>query len=138
MSQENVEVVQRAWEAWTRRDLDGLLEHCDPSVEWDTRSFEGWPSPDVHRGHDAFREFLDAWLDTWERFEAGADDYVDVDADRVIVLCWQQGYGAGSHVPVRMDYAVVCTLDRGVVTRMLAYSDRQEALAAVGSSPELR
>jgi ketosteroid isomerase-like protein len=75
MSQENVEIVRRSWEAWIRGDLDELFEAFDPAVEWDTRTFEGWPDPDVYRGHEGVRRFLEEWLASWERFEAGVENY---------------------------------------------------------------
>ena len=131
MSQENVEIVRRAWEAWIRGDLDALFETFDPAVEWDTTTFEGWPESRAYHRHEGVRRFFEEWLATWERYEAGVDEYLDVD-DRVLVLCWQRGSVRGSSVPVQMDYAQLCTLKRGLVCRMAVYSDRGEALKAVG------
>ena len=34
MSQENVEIVKAAFEAWNRGDLDGWLAEADPEIEW--------------------------------------------------------------------------------------------------------
>ncbi len=132
MSQENVEIVKRAWEGWIGGDLDAVFEVFDPAIEWDTTTFEGWPDPDVYRGHEGVRRFFDEWLATWERYEAGVEEYVDVDDDRVLVLCWQRGFGVDSNVPVRMDWAQICMLKRGIVYRIEAYSDRRDALEAVG------
>ncbi len=134
MSEQNVDIVKRGWAAWMGGDLDALLATCDPAIEWDTTNFDGWPENDIYYGHQGFRRFLDEWLATWERFEAGADEYIDVDRDRVLVVCWQRGFGHGSHVPVQMDYAVVCTLEGGLVCGMEVYSDREAALEAVGLS----
>ena len=33
MSQENVDMVQRAFEAWNRGDIDGYLAHLSSDVE---------------------------------------------------------------------------------------------------------
>jgi ketosteroid isomerase-like protein len=134
MSHENVEVVKRCWDAWIRGDLNTLFENFDPAVEWDTTNFEGWPEDEVYHGHDGVRRFFEEWLASWERYEAGVEEYLDVDGDRVLVLCWQRGFGPGSHVPVEMDFAQLCTLRRGLVCRFEAYSDRREALEAVGLS----
>ena len=134
MSQENVEVVKRSWEAWIRGDLDALFETFDPAVEWDTTSFEGWPEDDVYYGHEGVRRFFEEWLASWERYEAGVEEYLDADGDRVLVLCWQRGFGPGSHVLVQMDWAQICTLKRGLICGMEAYSDRREALEAAGLS----
>jgi ketosteroid isomerase-like protein len=126
MSQENVEIVKRAWEAWSSGDVDAVLATCDPAVEWDLTRFEGWPEDDVYYGHEGFRRFLEEWRASWERFEARAEHYVDGEDDRVVVLCWQRGFGAGSQVPVKMDLATTFTLERGLICRIEAYSDRQE------------
>ena len=50
MSEENVEIVRRAWTAWIQGDLDAVLETFDPAVEWDTTTFQGWPETGVYRG----------------------------------------------------------------------------------------
>jgi hypothetical protein len=36
MSQENMEIVSRSVEAFYDRDLDTVMEMCDPQVEWHT------------------------------------------------------------------------------------------------------
>ncbi len=47
MSQENVEIVRRANDAWNREDLEGLLALSDPEIEYVN-------SPDRGRaGHEA-------------------------------------------------------------------------------------
>jgi len=134
MSQENVEIVKRAWGAWSGGDVNAVLENCDPAFELDTTRYEGWPEDPVYYGHDGFRGFLEDWLASWERFEAGAEKYVDVDDSRVLVLCWQRGLGRDSQVAVQMDYAGMCSLERGLIQRLEVYSDRRVALEATGLS----
>jgi ketosteroid isomerase-like protein len=53
MSQENVETISRAIDAWNRRDLDGFLAGAHPDLEWHPAlpaGVEG--SGSVYRGHD--------------------------------------------------------------------------------------
>ena len=133
MSQENLEIVERAWNKWIEGDLDGQFELFHPGIEWDATHFEGWPEEPVVSGHAGVRRFFDQWLASWEGYEAGVDEYIDVDDERVLVICWQAGYGKGSQVPVRMDWAQVVTVKDGLVLRMEAYSDRQVAREAVGA-----
>jgi ketosteroid isomerase-like protein len=132
MSQENVETVNAGCEAWIRGDLNAYFELCDPSVEWDTTNYEGWPEDDVYSGRKGVHRFLEEWRASWEQYEAGVEEYLDIDSERVLVLWWQRGVGRGSHIPVKMDWALICTLKRGLVRRMEAFSDRREALKAVG------
>ena len=131
MSQENVEIVRRAWEAWIVGDLEAQFEFFHPEVEWRTEHFDGWPEDPVFYGHDGVRKFFEEWLASWERYEAGVEEYIDIDDERVLVICWQRGYGPGSQVPVQMDYAQVVTIKDGLVLRMDAYSDRPTAREAV-------
>ena len=132
VSQENVEIVRRGWEAWAEGDLDTLFELFDPAAEWHTTNLLGWPEDDVYYGHDGIRRFFEEWLSSWDHYEAGAEEYLDAGDGRVLVICWQRGLGPGGHVPVQMDWAQICTLKRGLVCRLEAYSDRDEALKAVG------
>jgi ketosteroid isomerase-like protein len=134
MSQENVDVVRRAWEAWSRGDVDTVFEVFDPAVVWDLTRFEGWPEDAFYHGHAGLRRFFEEWLADWERYEAGADQYLDVDDDQVLVLCWQRGIGTGSHAPVEMAFAQIVTVKHGLICRADNYSDRREALEAAGLS----
>jgi ketosteroid isomerase-like protein len=43
MSQENVEIVKAAFEAWNAGDMDALREHFDPGAILHLP--EGWPEP---------------------------------------------------------------------------------------------
>jgi ketosteroid isomerase-like protein len=132
MSQENVEIVRRGWEAWRMGDLDALVALYDPGVEWDTTHYEGWPEDGVYRGRAGVRRFLEQWLASWERYETGVDEIIDAGGDCVVVLCWQQGVGPGSDAPGRMEWTQVCRLRNGLVWRLEAWSDRQKALESAG------
>ena len=48
MSQENVEIVRRGFEAWNAGDMDALRELYDPGIIW--RRPEGWPEPGPYVG----------------------------------------------------------------------------------------
>ena len=60
MSEGNVEIVRKAWEAWSRADMAALFEFYDPEVEWDvTHSYV--PDMGVFHGHDGIRAFFREW-----------------------------------------------------------------------------
>jgi ketosteroid isomerase-like protein len=65
MSQENLEAIQRGFEAFNRRDTEALLEELDANVEW-CPVFPVMLGGEamVYRGHegvrDAFREWYNA------------------------------------------------------------------------------
>jgi ketosteroid isomerase-like protein len=88
----------------------------------------------IYRGENDVRAFLDAeWLAGWDSHEAGVDEVIDA-GDRVVVFWWQRRTGRGSGVPVELNSAQVWTVRDGKVTRIDNYTDRAEALEAVGLS----
>ena len=66
MSQENVDAVQRALEAWNAGNLDAFLAELDPEGEWHPaveRALDGGGT--VYRGHDGARR-------AWNEYHGGA------------------------------------------------------------------
>src|SRR6266566_7674162 len=94
MSQENVELVRRAWEAWEREDIEGLFALYDPAIVWDqTHYSEGIAG--VYHGHEGVRHFCRQWLDPFETYWAHAEAFIDA-GDNVIVEVRQGGRGKAS------------------------------------------
>jgi ketosteroid isomerase-like protein len=50
MSQENVEIVRRAMDAWNRQDIQGILAHADPDIEY--VNAPAAVEPGTRRGHE--------------------------------------------------------------------------------------
>jgi ketosteroid isomerase-like protein len=68
MSQENVEIVRRCIEAWSRRDLDDALRDLDPDAEVDWSESSG-VQRGVYRGVGEIRRFWEEWLDLFEEID---------------------------------------------------------------------
>jgi hypothetical protein len=64
MSQENVEVVRRAFAAWNAGDMDAFRELHDPDVILQT--VQEWPEPGPHVGREAVMRFIEQLRDTWK------------------------------------------------------------------------
>ena len=71
MSQENVEVVRGAYEAFARGGLDRYMEHfTDDVVYWAVEGAPDEPGP-IH-GKNAFRAWLQDWIDMFDGYLDGA------------------------------------------------------------------
>ena len=57
MSQENVEVVRAAHDAWNKGDIRSVLDRLDHGVEW-------WENPDVYPGLTYIRAWIGCTSDT--------------------------------------------------------------------------
>lgn len=66
MSQDNVEVVREAFEAFNRGDFDAALERMHPAIEW--QALDAFPDAGTYRGRDEVRHFWEAWRDTFHGF----------------------------------------------------------------------
>ena len=69
MSEENVEIVQRVYDAAARHDTTNVLDFYDPEIEWDishapARDVMG--EPHVFNGHEGLRTFFRQWYEAWK------------------------------------------------------------------------
>jgi ketosteroid isomerase-like protein len=129
MSQENVEIVRRLYEAFNRRDLMGELEALDPEFEWipDARSFES-----AIRGRENVLRFLEDQIETLD-LRVQPEEFFEK-GDRVIAFVRASGRGAASGAEFDISIAGVWTFQDGVPVRAQAYAERDKALEAVGLS----
>jgi ketosteroid isomerase-like protein len=125
MSKENVEIVRRVYEGWSRGDFSES-ELFDPDVEFE---MVDWPHPAKSRGVDAMREMWLTALAAWEDFRAKPDEVID-HGDNILVLNSISGRGRGSGADVSALTATLWTVENGRVVRLALYWDTARARAA--------
>jgi ketosteroid isomerase-like protein len=130
MSQQNVEVVRGALEAFNRGDMAAALAPVDPAVEI-YPPVEDPDMDDVYRGHDGALRNLEQWLEPWAEFRFEAEEFIDA-GDRVVVTYSQRGRGKGSGVEIENRLTAVVSLRSGKIVRGQVYLDQAEALKAAG------
>jgi ketosteroid isomerase-like protein len=126
MSEENVEVVRRAFEASKRRDDDEVFPLYDPEVEIES-GYDGR----VYRGLDGVRAFFRDWLEVWDEIDWEAEEWIDA-GDHVIALLRVSGRGKLSGVPVERSEAHLWTLRDGKLLRLKVFDSKDGALEAAG------
>jgi uncharacterized protein len=131
MSQENVEIVRRGFEAWEAGDLSGLLALLDDHLV--TRRLAPMPDPGTWHGPEGALEVAAEWMDAFDEFKMKAEEFIDAD-DHVVVRVAQEGRGSGSGAPVTATFwFVYCVRDGKAVTWDM-YATGQQALEAAGLS----
>jgi ketosteroid isomerase-like protein len=135
MAAANLDLVRSIYAAWERGDWSST-EWADPAIELVT---VGGLEPGHWRGvagmARAWREFMSAWDD----LRAEAAQYHEIDGERVLVIVNNRGRGKVSGLEIgEMDEggANLFHVDDGKVTRIVVYSDREQALADLGLTPE--
>src|SRR5262245_19901459 len=100
MSEENVEVVQRAWEAfWVRRDNDSALSLYDPEVQIDLRAVPHLGQSEVYCGLEGVQEYFRDLLASFGAMGSEVEEWIDA-GDRVIAMIHVYLRGKRSGVPV--------------------------------------
>ena len=132
MSQANVEVAERANDAFNRRDVDAFMECVTQDIE-----FTAAMSGTVAGGSLNRREGIEAVFadirDTWEEHRMVIDEIRDL-GERVLGLGRLEGRGKASGVSVDVPFALVSDLRECKMWRSRAYLDHGEALRAAGLS----
>jgi ketosteroid isomerase-like protein len=134
MSRENVEVVRRAWDAFSRGDVQEAFEVFATDVEFDFSRDIWGPGlgGGVYRGVEGLATWLRDLYEAWETFEMGAAEVIDAGDDEVITVLFARGRGRASGIPLEHRPAGVSTLRNGRVVRVVWFPTREEAFEAVG------
>jgi ketosteroid isomerase-like protein len=133
MSQENVEVVEAAWNAFAQAGLDAVAAYWTEDV--DHRAIEGAPDDrgPMH-GKDALRAYYQDWLDTFDDIKNEVVELIDAGGDQVIAVLDASGRAKLSGIETKLTYAVVYTIRDRKIARGREYAARKEALEAAGLS----
>src|ERR671910_1744553 len=94
MSQENVEVVRRAFAAFLEGDYERLIELADPQIEYDVSRTS--PESRVVRGPEEVVAVLEEWVDTWDEHQVELIELIDAGGERVVAEVRKGGKGNGS------------------------------------------
>ena len=126
MSQENVEVVRRAWEAFARHDNEAIFPLYDPEVEIHDEFLNR-----IYRGSDSVREFFHEWLTVWDEHRWEVQEWINA-GDDVIAVVVSSAQGKQSGRPVEQRRWRVWTMRHSRLWRLRMYASKDAALKAVG------
>jgi ketosteroid isomerase-like protein len=132
MSQENVELTRRAFDAFNRRDLDAYLALMDDDVEIVPRlgAMEGESS---YRRHDGTRRWWSNVLGVFPDYSAEVVEARDL-GDVTFATTRLSGHGAGSTAPTDQAIWFMVRWRRGKCVWWRTFLTRAEALEAAGLS----
>jgi ketosteroid isomerase-like protein len=128
MSQQNVEVVRRAFESFNRTgEFD--LSVVDPEVVFDNSN--AMLDAAEYRGHEGMREYLSLLRGMWQRQRIEPLELIPVGDDRVIVPMKMVMVGR-DEIETVAHAANLFTVREGRITHVKAFQGKADALEAVG------
>jgi ketosteroid isomerase-like protein len=129
MSQENVEIVRRAF----AYEIDGVGDRAEAEAIFDPQVVMNPSDEKPSYGFEAMRSDYVRWASAFEGLSVTIEEIIDA-GDQAVVVAHHRGRGRASGVDVDTRFYEVYTLREGKVCRVDEYTERAEALEAAGLS----
>jgi ketosteroid isomerase-like protein len=130
MSEENVEIVRQAYEAFNRGDIERAVANIAPDFEYvSTGVIPG--TEEVYRGPEGLRRFLEGFWAEFDDAQAEINETIEAD-DLVLVLLTLRGRGKRSGAEAGWSIFQLWTVRDGKAVCGQAFTSRHEALEAAG------
>ena len=130
MSQENVQILRRAFERWNSGDMDLTPDLIDPACE--VRSPLSSVSGEPYRGIPGYRRWIADIADHFEEWKVQADEIRTLSDGRLLVLGSVHLRGRGSGVAFDQPVGWLIGVREGRLLHLTIYQDHADALKAVG------
>ena len=129
MAQDNVDVVQGAWDAFGRGDIDAVLEAISPAAE--TRVPDSLPWGGTYTGQDGFQDFLAKLSDSFEAFSSTPQKVLGADDNHVVVVAKTKARTKGG-ATVESSVVWLYQLRDGKIADAESFGDTAQLLEALG------
>jgi ketosteroid isomerase-like protein len=130
MSQENVEIVRKAFQAFETGGVEATLAYLSLDVTF--YAFPEWVEASEYRGHGGVRDVFALWTENFDEFVLEIQELRDA-GDRVVALYEQSGRIRDSGIPLRQSVGGVFSEFRnGEIGEASFFLSWDEALEAAG------
>ena len=128
MSQENVEVLRRAYDAFNRRDWNEVFSYAVPEFELTTQL---GPDAGIRRGREQVTAFAEQAIDTFDRFRWEPEEFFE-GQDQVVVFVSVHARPRGGSIDLVVRNGHLWTLRERLLVSMKSYPKPADALEAAG------
>jgi uncharacterized protein len=134
MNKHIIEGIRRAYDAFSRGDIQGAVEAVDlaPDVLWSEP--KDFYAGGTYRGPQGVAEYLTLSYESSEKVQSLPEEILEV-GDKIVVLVHFQAWPKGGGQMREGRIADVYTVQDSKIVQMQAYSDPEGARKAVGLLP---
>jgi ketosteroid isomerase-like protein len=129
----NIAIVRRAFESFSRRDVEGLVAVCAPEIEFHLPTARLTRVGLPYRGHDGVRTYLRDVARVWSELRLEPREFHET-GDLVVAIGRVYAWGAGRVVDTPASW--IWQVRDGLAVRVQVYESAAEALVAAGITRE--
>jgi ketosteroid isomerase-like protein len=129
VSELNVDLARRTFEAFAAGDVEAMVALVDPEFEFFPVTANITTGGAPYRGHDGLRQYVADAARVWRELRIHPDEYRDL-GDRVLTLGHTRARGGGMILDLPSGW--VWHMRDGKIVSCRVYASHEEALAAVG------
>jgi ketosteroid isomerase-like protein len=128
-SSENVELIRRFYEGWSRGDMDAVSECVHDEMEFDWLNAMG-PFKGAYHGAQGLAQFWRDMSDAWDQFAPEVEEVIESEGERLVVVSVVRARGKGSGIEVEARGGMLFTVRDGKILKGKFFQTKAEALAA--------
>lgn len=128
--QSNVQVVQDAYAAFKRGDLQGILDRCADDVDWRTFGPDTLRETKPRHGKEEVQQFFGEVDADWDFTSFEPEQFI-AQGDSVVCLGRYAGTSKATGRSFASEFAMHFVLKDGKVTRFREYTDTANMVAAL-------
>jgi ketosteroid isomerase-like protein len=118
MSQQDVDTIKGAYDAFARQDIPGVMEAFDDAIEWDVPDSVPWGG--TYRGKDEVGRFFASLPEHLDELNVEPQELYEA-GERVVAVGRHHGHVKGQ--PFETRFAMVWTMSGGKAVAFKEYSD---------------
>jgi ketosteroid isomerase-like protein len=131
MSDQRADVVRQLFELFTRGEIEEAMARSHPDLVMDWSNSIG-PLKGTYRGPKELTAFAASFRTAWREVSWEAEEIIEVDEDRLVVVNHMRMRGEGSGAAVEATGAQLWTFREGLPAQVKLFQSKEEALAAAG------
>jgi ketosteroid isomerase-like protein len=128
MPTKELQLMQRATDAFNAGDLDGFAEMLRPAVTMTPDP--SWPEQGPFEGHEAVMAFVGGWVDDWESVRLEVD-HMEERGEWVVSRCRWLTEGRASGLATAVPFTFVIKPEGDRIAAIRAFFDHDEALRSL-------
>jgi len=129
MSQENVELVRRVYDALNRGDWDAVFRDMHPDFEMTTQRLDAG----THRRREAVQGLGEDYIAAFDNMVFEPEEFLE-NGDQVVVLVTRRARPKGGSGEIVVRNGHLFTVRNGTILSMKSFPDPEKALEAAGLS----